>query len=212
MPISRDHGRATPLLNSQRSTIVTNSPATPLSSVDERSPQRRKRTIMARYVFDDELKPGARWKRRTPRRCWRPRAERRHREVGRRLSCRWLCPTVQHNVDQRDRIAGLHCRISDQSRKRFRIAPFQRQLAEQLAADPERRCIMIEHNLADKDAGSTHWSADRPSRRRRLLDHCRCISRSAGRESTAFKVDVEISVNFGGEAAEHDLAAAQMLQ
>ena len=64
MPISRDHGRATPLLNSQRSTTVTNSPATPLSSVDERSPQRRKRTIMARYVFDDELKPGAHWKRR----------------------------------------------------------------------------------------------------------------------------------------------------
>ena len=64
MPISRDHGRATPLLNSQRSTTVTNSPTTPLSSVDERSPQRRKRTIMARYVFENELKPGARWKRR----------------------------------------------------------------------------------------------------------------------------------------------------
>ncbi len=63
MPISRDHGRATSVL-SQRSTTGTNSPATPPSSVDERSPQSRKRTIMARYVFDDELKPGARWKRR----------------------------------------------------------------------------------------------------------------------------------------------------
>ena len=64
IPISRDHRRATPLLNSQRSTTGTNSPATPPSSVDERSPQSRKRTIMGRYVFDDELKPGARWKRR----------------------------------------------------------------------------------------------------------------------------------------------------
>ncbi len=64
IPISRDHGRATSLLNSQRSTTGTNSPATPPSSVDERSPQSRKRTIMGRYVFDDELKPGARWKRR----------------------------------------------------------------------------------------------------------------------------------------------------
>jgi len=61
---SRDHGQATPLLNSQRSTTGTNSPATPPSSVDEGSPQSRKRTIMVRYVFDDELKPGARWKRR----------------------------------------------------------------------------------------------------------------------------------------------------
>jgi AcrR family transcriptional regulator len=63
IPISSDDGRATPLL-SQRSTTGTNSPATPLSSVDERSSQSRKRTIMGRYVFDDELKPGARWKRR----------------------------------------------------------------------------------------------------------------------------------------------------
>src|SRR5271157_3873330 len=64
IPNSRDHGRATPLLNSQRSTTGTNPPATPPSSVDERSPQSRKRTIMVCYVFGDELKPGARWKRR----------------------------------------------------------------------------------------------------------------------------------------------------
>ena len=63
MPTSRDHGRATSVLI-QRSTTGTNPPATTPSSVDERSPQSRKRTIMARYVFDDELKPGARWKRR----------------------------------------------------------------------------------------------------------------------------------------------------
>ena len=63
IPISRDDGRAR-LLLSQWSTTRTNSPATPPSSVDERSPQSRKRTIMSRYVFDDELKPGARWKRR----------------------------------------------------------------------------------------------------------------------------------------------------
>jgi AcrR family transcriptional regulator len=63
IPISRDDGRATPLL-SQWSTTGANSPATPPSSVDERSSQSRKRTIMGRYVFDDELKPGARWKRR----------------------------------------------------------------------------------------------------------------------------------------------------
>ena len=64
IPNSRDHGRATPLLNSQRSTTGTNPPATPPSSVDERSPKSRKRTIMGRYVIGDELKPGERWKRR----------------------------------------------------------------------------------------------------------------------------------------------------
>ena len=32
--------------------------------VDERSGQNRKRIIMGRYVFRDELKPGERWKRR----------------------------------------------------------------------------------------------------------------------------------------------------
>ena len=48
----------------QRSAIGTDSPATLPSRVDDRSPQGRKRTIMARYVFGDELKPGERWKRR----------------------------------------------------------------------------------------------------------------------------------------------------
>ena len=63
MPISFDDSRATLLLR-------TNDPdrdelsATPLPSVDESSRQVRKRTIMGRYVFGDELKPGERWKRR----------------------------------------------------------------------------------------------------------------------------------------------------
>ena len=62
--ISRDDLRAKPLPNDQRSAIGTDSPATPSSVVDDRSPLGRKRTIMARYVFGDELKPGERWKRR----------------------------------------------------------------------------------------------------------------------------------------------------
>jgi hypothetical protein len=63
--ISRDDVRvAKPLPNGQRSAIGTDSPATPSSVVDDRSPLGRKRTIMTRYVFGDELKPGERWKRR----------------------------------------------------------------------------------------------------------------------------------------------------
>ena len=64
MAISRDDVRAKPLPDEQRSMMATDSPATLPSRVDDRSPQGRKRTIMARYVFGDELKPGERWKRR----------------------------------------------------------------------------------------------------------------------------------------------------
>ena len=64
IPISRDDVRAKPLPNDQRSAIGTDSPATPSSVVDDRSPHGRKRTILTRYVFGDELKPGERWKRR----------------------------------------------------------------------------------------------------------------------------------------------------
>jgi hypothetical protein len=64
LAISCDDDRAKPLPNDQRSAIGTDSPATLPSRVDDRSPQSRKRTIMARYVFGDELKPGERWKRR----------------------------------------------------------------------------------------------------------------------------------------------------
>jgi hypothetical protein len=62
--ISRDDLRAKPLPNDQRSAIGTDSPATLPSVVDDGSPRSRKRTIMARYVFGDELKAGERWKRR----------------------------------------------------------------------------------------------------------------------------------------------------
>ncbi len=62
--ISRDDVRAKPLPSDQRSTIGTDSLATLLSRVGDCSTQGRKRTIMARYVFGDELKPGERWKRR----------------------------------------------------------------------------------------------------------------------------------------------------
>jgi hypothetical protein len=64
MPISLDDGRGTRLLNDQRSAIAADPLATPPSSVDERARQSRKRTIMGRYVFGDELKLGERWKRR----------------------------------------------------------------------------------------------------------------------------------------------------
>ena len=62
--ISRDDVEVRRLPRDQRSAIGTESPATLPSRVDDRSPQGRKRTIMARYVFGDELKPGERWKRR----------------------------------------------------------------------------------------------------------------------------------------------------
>ena len=64
--ISRDDVGAKPLPSDQRSAIGTDSPATHPSRADDRSPQGRKRTILARYVFGDELKlkPGERWKRR----------------------------------------------------------------------------------------------------------------------------------------------------
>jgi hypothetical protein len=62
--ISRVDLGAKPLPIDRRSAIGTDSPATLPSIVDDGSPQSRKRTIMTRYVFGDELKPGERWKRR----------------------------------------------------------------------------------------------------------------------------------------------------
>ena len=64
MPTFFDDSRATLSLKDQRSRTGTDSLSTPLPSVDESSRQSRKRTIMGRYVFGDELKPGERWKRR----------------------------------------------------------------------------------------------------------------------------------------------------
>ena len=62
--ISRDNVREKHLPDDQRSPLETDSPATLPSIVDDRPPQSRKRTIIARYVFGDALKPGGRWKRR----------------------------------------------------------------------------------------------------------------------------------------------------
>ena len=62
--VSRDDVRAKPLLDDQGSTTRTDPPALLSSTVDDRSPRSRKRTIMAHYVFGDALKPGERWKRR----------------------------------------------------------------------------------------------------------------------------------------------------
>jgi hypothetical protein len=64
MPTTFDDSRATPSLKDQRSRTGTDSLLTPLPSIDESSRQSRRRTIMGRYVFGDELKPGERWKRR----------------------------------------------------------------------------------------------------------------------------------------------------
>ena len=62
--ISGNDVRAKLLSIDQRSAIGPDSPAALSSKIDDRSPQSRKRTIMARYVFGDELKPAERWKRR----------------------------------------------------------------------------------------------------------------------------------------------------
>jgi hypothetical protein len=62
--ISRDDVRVKLSPNDQRSAIEADSPATLPSRVDDHSPRSRKRPVMARYVFGDELKPGERWKRR----------------------------------------------------------------------------------------------------------------------------------------------------
>ena len=64
LPTSRDDFRAKPLPDDQASAMGTDSPATLPSRRDAQSPEGRKRTIMARYVFGNELKPGERWKRR----------------------------------------------------------------------------------------------------------------------------------------------------
>jgi hypothetical protein len=66
--ISRDDVGVKPLPDDQRSAPEADSHASIPSVVDGRSPQGGRRTIMARYVFGDELKPGERWKRRLKRR------------------------------------------------------------------------------------------------------------------------------------------------
>jgi hypothetical protein len=61
---SRDDVRAKPVHENRRSTTRTDSSGPPSSRVEGRSPESRKLTIMARYVFGDALGPGERWKRR----------------------------------------------------------------------------------------------------------------------------------------------------
>ena len=64
IPITLDTGPATLSIKDQRSIARTDSLGALGTRVDDVSPPARKRTIMGRYVFGDELKPGERWKRR----------------------------------------------------------------------------------------------------------------------------------------------------
>jgi hypothetical protein len=59
-----DARRATVSAKDQRSITQTDSLGALKTRVDDVSRPNRKRTIMGRYVFGDELKPGERWKRR----------------------------------------------------------------------------------------------------------------------------------------------------
>jgi hypothetical protein len=63
-PTTLDDSRVAPSFEDQRYMTRTDSPPIPLPSVDETSSESRRRVIMGRYVFGDELKPGERWKRR----------------------------------------------------------------------------------------------------------------------------------------------------
>jgi hypothetical protein len=51
-------------LNEPEPAIIEAAPPAPPSPTSEVAPTARKRTIMGRYVFGDELKPGERWKKR----------------------------------------------------------------------------------------------------------------------------------------------------
>ena len=64
IPIALDARRATVSAKEQRSTTQTDSLGALKTRVDDVSRPNRKRTIMGRYVFGDQLKPGERWKRR----------------------------------------------------------------------------------------------------------------------------------------------------
>ena len=63
IPIALDNIMATVSAKDQRSIARTNSLRALPTVVDDVSRPNRKRTIMGRYVFGDELKPGERWKR-----------------------------------------------------------------------------------------------------------------------------------------------------
>ncbi len=64
IPIAFDARRAAVSAKDERSITRTDSLGTLKTRVEDVSRPNRKRTIMERYVFGDELKPGERWKRR----------------------------------------------------------------------------------------------------------------------------------------------------
>jgi hypothetical protein len=64
IPIALDESLATASAKDQRTITRTDSLGTLPTAVDLVSRPNRKRTIIGRYVFGDELKPGERWKRR----------------------------------------------------------------------------------------------------------------------------------------------------
>jgi hypothetical protein len=64
IPIALDARRATVAAKDQRSITQTDSLGALKTNIDDVSRPNRKRTIMGRYVFGDQLKPGERWKRR----------------------------------------------------------------------------------------------------------------------------------------------------
>jgi hypothetical protein len=64
MPITLADSKAAPSLEDQRCSSRTDCPPTTPPNVVESSRQSRRRIIMGRYVFGDELKPGERWRRR----------------------------------------------------------------------------------------------------------------------------------------------------
>ena len=68
IPIALDARRAAVSAKDERSITRTDSLGTLKTRVDDVSRPDRKRTIMGRYVFGDELKPGERWKRRLSKR------------------------------------------------------------------------------------------------------------------------------------------------
>ncbi len=63
-PRALDDGSAPVSANEQRSVTRVDSLGTVANAAEDVLHQYRKRTIMGRYVFGDELKPGERWKRR----------------------------------------------------------------------------------------------------------------------------------------------------
>ena len=64
MPIAPDASRADASAKDQLFIPRTEPLVALPTSVEDASPPNRKRTILGRYVFGDELKPGERWRQR----------------------------------------------------------------------------------------------------------------------------------------------------